>query len=182
MRGGSLEIVQKVFSARSPWDDEVIEDAVNVAASFGRVQIARYLLNCHMQSNDFVNKLKELALLTAIELQQKPIVELLLANFQMNPDTLCRLQGKNIYPIHCAARSWALEIVEFLLSSGAHINIQGGFYGSVLEAVVERRGDRVMLQLLLDRGADPNILGERFGSAFRLLSCFGQIMSMLFGC
>ena len=44
-----------------------------------------------------------------------------------------------------------------LIESGADVNLQGGRYGSALQAALFR-GDSVIVQLLLDNGADADNL------------------------
>ena len=56
------------------------------------------------------------------------------------------------------------DIVRLLLNTGAEVNLQGGEYGSALQAV-SSHGDENIIGLLLDNGADVNMEGGSFGSA-----------------
>ena len=49
------------------------------------------------------------------------------------------------------------ETVKLLLDHGAHINAQGGLYGSSLQAASHRL-DGEMVQFLLNHGADINAM------------------------
>lgn len=56
------------------------------------------------------------------------------------------------------------DIVKMLLDRGADRNLQGGEYGSALQAA-SFRGHTKTVRILLDHSADANVQGERYGSA-----------------
>ena len=58
------------------------------------------------------------------------------------------------------------KIVELLLSKGADINAQGGFYGNALQAAAYR-GHEKIVELLLSKGADVNAQGGYYGNALQ---------------
>jgi ankyrin repeat protein len=57
--------------------------------------------------------------------------------------------------LYIASECGEMEIVQLLLSEGAHFNAQGGFYGSALEAARAIRHSQIV-QILLDHGAGVN--------------------------
>ncbi|KAJ6477191.1 ankyrin repeat-containing domain protein [Mycena vitilis] len=57
-------------------------------------------------------------------------------------------------------------VVKFLIRQGADVNLQGGYYGTAIQAA-SSTGDPVALRLLLDAGADVQAEGGHFGSAVR---------------
>ena len=57
-----------------------------------------------------------------------------------------------------------MEILETLLEHKANVNIQGGQFGSALQAAAYY-GRFEMVNLLLENGANPNTKGGRFGCA-----------------
>lgn len=57
-------------------------------------------------------------------------------------------------------------MVSRLLDSGADVNVQGGRYGTALQAA-SAGGDIDIVRLLLDSGADVNAWGEDMTRHFR---------------
>jgi len=56
------------------------------------------------------------------------------------------------------------KIIELLLSKGADVNAQGGYYSSALQAASYGGHDKT-IELLLSKGADVNTQGGDYGSA-----------------
>jgi ankyrin repeat protein len=63
-----------------------------------------------------------------------------------------------ITPLHGAASSGVVEIVEYLLNKGATVDVPSEADGTALYVAAED-GFLPIVQILLDRGADPNIVG-----------------------
>ncbi|KAJ7166318.1 ankyrin repeat-containing domain protein [Mycena crocata] len=55
-------------------------------------------------------------------------------------------------------------VAQFLIDKGADVNIQGGYYGTALQAAA-KAGDVLTVQLLLKAGADFKAEGGKYGSA-----------------
>ena len=60
-----------------------------------------------------------------------------------------------------------------LLERGADINVQGGLYGSALQAAV-KGGNQEIISLLLERGADVNVQGGFYGNALQAAAAGGN--------
>jgi ankyrin repeat protein len=58
------------------------------------------------------------------------------------------------------------DIVKLLLDAGADVNLQGGNYGTALQAA-SAGGHSRSVRLLLDAGADVNLMGGKYGSALQ---------------
>ncbi|CAG8327534.1 unnamed protein product [Penicillium salamii] len=69
--------------------------------------------------------------------------------------------------LHIAAIDGSLDILELLLDHGADVNVQGGNYGTALQAAAYGNSALAAAKFLLDRGADANILGGEFGNALQ---------------
>lgn len=52
-----------------------------------------------------------------------------------------------------------LELVRFLVDNGADVNLQGGLWGSALQAAAARQNLEIV-EFLVDNGADVNLKGE----------------------
>ena len=65
-------------------------------------------------------------------------------------------------PMQCAAATGRLEIAEYLIEQGAHINLVAGYYGSPLQAAA-LKGNSSIVELLLGKGAEPNSQGGYHG-------------------
>jgi ankyrin repeat protein len=62
-------------------------------------------------------------------------------------------------PLHYASIRGNATIVELLLSKGANVNTQGGYYGNALQAAsCNSDGGTAIVELLLSKGADVNAL------------------------
>ncbi|THW63458.1 hypothetical protein D6D19_09648, partial [Aureobasidium pullulans] len=84
-----------------------------------------------------------------------------------------------------SALYWASElghegIVQMLLDKGADVNVQGGYYGNVLQAASVGGHDKTV-QLLLEKGADVNVQGGCYNTALYAASAHGhdEIVQML---
>ncbi|EAQ90477.1 hypothetical protein CHGG_02412 [Chaetomium globosum CBS 148.51] len=62
---------------------------------------------------------------------------------------------------------------QILISKGADVNGQGGFYGNALQAA-SLKGHQEIVKLLLDKGADVNAQGGGYGNALRAASLEGH--------
>ncbi|KAL2039343.1 hypothetical protein N7G274_008011 [Stereocaulon virgatum] len=76
-------------------------------------------------------------------------------------------------PLQCAAASGALEIAEFLIQQGAHIDLVAGFCGSPLQAAALKEHQEIVL-LLLKEGAEPNSQGGFHGSTLQAVAAAGS--------
>lgn len=79
-----------------------------------------------------------------------------------SPDRLANGESNGETPLHIAARKGQLRVAAFLLENGAPIDHQEPTKGTAL-AVAARWGHKAMCELLLDKGANPNLsspLGE----------------------
>ena len=68
--------------------------------------------------------------------------------------------------LQCAAAVGGLEIVEFLIEKGTHVDLVAGYYGSPLQAAA-LKGHQNFVSLLLSRGAEPNSQGGYYGTYFQ---------------
>ena len=64
--------------------------------------------------------------------------------------------------LQCAAATGRLEIAEFLIDEGAHVDLVAGYYGSPLQAAA-LNGHSEIVSLLLRKGAEPNSQGGFHG-------------------
>ena len=70
--------------------------------------------------------------------------------------------GATVKPIHYAAQNSHLEMLDFLLESGADINSQDEDGRTVLHCAIDGQdGSLELIQSLLERGADPFIVDQR---------------------
>ena len=76
-------------------------------------------------------------------------------------------------PLYYACLLSLSEIVEVSIKNSADPNLQGGYYGTALQAA-SYNGQEAVVQLLLDQAADPNLQGGRYGTALQAASCNGQ--------
>ncbi|KAI9772569.1 MAG: hypothetical protein M1839_002451 [Geoglossum umbratile] len=60
------------------------------------------------------------------------------------------------------SRTRQVRLICMLISKGADINAQGGYYGNPLQAALARSLER-LVPMLLEKGADVNALGGQFG-------------------
>ena len=65
--------------------------------------------------------------------------------------------------LQCAAATGRLEIAEYLIKEGAHVDLVAGYFGSPLQAAC-RNGHTDVVELLLRNGAAPNNQGGFHGS------------------
>ncbi|KAL8644848.1 MAG: hypothetical protein Q9226_007565, partial [Calogaya cf. arnoldii] len=66
--------------------------------------------------------------------------------------------------LQCAAANGMLEIVEYLLDQGAHVDLVAGYHGSPLQAAA-LNGHADVVELLLRHNAEPNSQGGYFGKS-----------------
>ena len=64
--------------------------------------------------------------------------------------------------LQCAAATGRADIAEYLIEVGAHVDLVAGYFGSPLHAAC-LRGHRVIVELLLRKGAEPNSQGGFHG-------------------
>jgi ankyrin repeat protein len=84
------------------------------------------------------------------------------------PSSLCSL-GSNLY---YACFFGLIFPARDLLSNGADVNLQGGYYGNPLQAASEK-GHQEVVQLLLNKGASVNAPGGFYGNALQAASSRG---------
>ena len=65
--------------------------------------------------------------------------------------------------LQCAAATGRLEIAEYLIKEGAHIDLVAGYFGSPLQAA-SLNGHAAIVELLLRKGAEPNNQGGFHGA------------------
>jgi hypothetical protein len=72
--------------------------------------------------------------------------------------------------------------VKYLLSQGADVNAQGGWFGNALQAT-SFSGHEKMVELLLSKGADVSAQGGIFGNALQaaLVSGHEKVVELLYG-
>lgn len=126
-----------------------------------------------IQSANFGNALEAAAHSNSLE-----IVELFL-EWGVSPDTPC--VGFNIgNALQTAASFGSLKIVRALLDKGADPNLQGGFYGTTIQAAISPLkhlpwgGQEAVVQLVLERGADVTIPGGKYGSVMQAAASAGD--------
>ncbi|KAF3904099.1 Myotrophin [Dactylellina cionopaga] len=71
--------------------------------------------------------------------------------------------------------------VEQLLSKGADVNAQGGFYGNAVQVASFKDHDKIV-ELLLSKGADVNSQGGKYGNALQAASSVALIEISPFIC
>ena len=76
-------------------------------------------------------------------------------------------------PLYYSCRAGFLDVSKWLLTTGADINAQRGYYGNALQAASEGSHESIM-QLLLDAGANINAQGGYFGTALQAASYHGH--------
>ena len=76
--------------------------------------------------------------------------------------------------LQAAAANGRIEIAEYLISQGAHIDLVAGYYGSPLQAAAQNGHDG-MVALLLRNGAEPNSQGGYYGNALQAAAAKGRI-------
>ncbi|KAG8531321.1 uncharacterized protein KY384_002950 [Bacidia gigantensis] len=85
------------------------------------------------------------------------------------------VKGPTIYAsaLQCAAATGRLEIAEYLITKGAHVDLVAGYYGSPLQAAAGE-GHAQMVELLLKKGAEPNSQGGFHGNALQAAAAAGH--------
>ena len=75
--------------------------------------------------------------------------------------------------LQAAAANGAIEIAEYLIKEGVHIDLVAGYYGSALQAAA-LGGHESMVSLLLRNGAEPNSQGGHHGNALQAAAASGH--------
>ncbi|KAI4199757.1 MAG: hypothetical protein LQ350_004384 [Teloschistes chrysophthalmus] len=76
--------------------------------------------------------------------------------------------------LQCASANGRLEIAQFLLSKGAHVDLVAGYFGSPLQAAA-LRGHLSIVELLLGHNAEPNSQGGFYGNALQAAAVAGHV-------
>ncbi|KAL8765522.1 MAG: hypothetical protein Q9209_007430 [Squamulea sp. 1 TL-2023] len=76
--------------------------------------------------------------------------------------------------LQCAAANGMLEIAEYLIEKGAHVDLVAGYYGSPLQAAA-CNGHVSIVELLLSHKAEPNSQGGFFGNALQAAAAKGHL-------
>ncbi|KAI0548121.1 hypothetical protein F4679DRAFT_552030 [Xylaria curta] len=149
--------------------DVTLKEALGPAASRGRVEMAKLLLNKGADPNASRGKyggaLGVAACWNNVEMAQ------LLLDKGADPNAS---GGYYESPLGTAASRGHVDIAQLLLDKGADPNASGGYHDSPL-ATAACRGHVDMAQLLLDKGADPNALGDKYGSALGAAANHGKV-------
>ncbi|KAL6719858.1 superkiller [Lecanora helva] len=75
--------------------------------------------------------------------------------------------------LQCAAATGRVEIGQFLIEEGAHVDLVAGYFGSPLQAAC-LRGHAAIVQLLLKHRAEPNSQGGFHGNALQAAAAGGH--------
>ena len=67
--------------------------------------------------------------------------------------------------LHAAVLGNQKAIAELLIKAGADVNLQGGNFGSALQAAAATHGMDPIVKLLLEKGANVNLRGGKYGTA-----------------
>ena len=77
-------------------------------------------------------------------------------------------------PLQAAAAQGRVEVAEYLVSRGAHVDLVAGYYGSPLQAAA-LGGHGHTVQLLLKHGAEPNSQGGFHGMCSMFVHWLGRV-------
>ena len=80
-------------------------------------------------------------------------------------------KGQSLIALAAVGGSYA--VVNRLLSKGADVNAQGGYYGNAFQAA-SLRGHEKIVELLLSKGADVNAQGDYYSNALQAVSDGGH--------
>ncbi|RVD83532.1 uncharacterized protein DFL_007918 [Arthrobotrys flagrans] len=80
---------------------------------------------------------------------------------------------ETVSALYYASVGGLANTVNYLLSQGADVNAQGGYYGNALQAASYSGYDGIV-KLLLAKGADVNAQGGCYGNALQAVSCSGH--------
>jgi hypothetical protein len=86
---------------------------------------------------------------------------------------LAERRGSLSPALYYASFGGLVKAVQYILSEGADVNAQGGYYGNALQAA-SLRGYKKIVELLLKEGADVNTQGGYYGSALQAASARGH--------
>jgi ankyrin repeat protein len=76
-------------------------------------------------------------------------------------------------PLYVAASGGFLEMVDLLLENGADVRVQGGIFGTALQAA-SMEGHDAVVQLLIEHGANVNIKTGIYGTSLQAASAKGH--------
>ncbi|USP76308.1 Arp Ankyrin repeat protein [Curvularia clavata] len=76
-------------------------------------------------------------------------------------------------PLIAASFCGHRAVIELLLDKGAEVNIQGGMFGSALQAATAM-GKKSIVEILLEKGAEVNMQGGMYGNALSAASAHGH--------
>uniref|UniRef100_A0A914C6S9 SOCS box domain-containing protein n=2 Tax=Acrobeloides nanus TaxID=290746 RepID=A0A914C6S9_9BILA len=74
-------------------------------------------------------------------------------------------------PLHYAVLSGCVPLIAYLLENGADINMPKGYEKPSVLDIAVLKDDPLLVQFLLDAGADPNAMHGCFGSALHIACC-----------
>ncbi|KAJ7266745.1 ankyrin repeat domain-containing protein [Mycena rebaudengoi] len=94
------------------------------------------------------------------------------AKYLLTHDTSISDQHKG-WSLIGAARTSSFGTIQLLISQGANMNAQGGYYGNALQAA-SVKGHEAVVQLLLNRGADVRAQGGHYWTALQAASVNGH--------
>ena len=80
--------------------------------------------------------------------------------------------GPFVSPLYYVSNLGLSDLVECLLKKGNIPSLQGGLYGTALQATVYQ-GHKKVVEQLLQAGADVNLQGGKYGTALQAASCKG---------
>jgi ankyrin repeat protein/L-ascorbate metabolism protein UlaG (beta-lactamase superfamily) len=76
--------------------------------------------------------------------------------------------------LHCAAESGNPELIGYLLEKGLKVNARNHWGGIAIASLVQRSGSKEAFDLLLSKGADPNLRDNTGESAFTWAAITGK--------
>jgi ankyrin repeat domain-containing protein 50 len=147
-------------------EDEEGNRPIHYAARWGQDRIVSFLLDAGAGIGD-KNKDGKTALERAAGAGHEKVVDLLLGGGEGG--LKFRVNGALL----AAAEANEEKVMWLLLERGADANVQGGFYGSVLQAA-SFNGHEAIVRVLLERGAEANTQGGIHGNALQAAASQGN--------